>query len=252
MDPVTGWPFFIDHGSRRTTWDDPRYYEPGSNPSASASFQNYPSNPSPSQPERCHEITNSRNFQSPSIHYSFDRKTPIRAENTLTEQFRNSLGAQIEPGNVGPKAVGVGPLVMESSVSKHSHRTPNSTQKEGNNFQEQNVTGAHGSCISNYNSEGTMVSQDFTDNEESKLMSPEIKRIEEIMLKSIELEKKVLSYSGTVGTKDYVFLEESLMDILLLLDKVETHGNSEIRKIRKSAVCRIQELLTILEKQSKR
>lgn len=25
MDPFTGWPFFVDHRNRRTTWDDPRY-----------------------------------------------------------------------------------------------------------------------------------------------------------------------------------------------------------------------------------
>ena len=56
IDPVTGWPFFVDHTSRRTTWDDPRYYEPGTRTSASANFESRPDNLYPSKQERCHEV----------------------------------------------------------------------------------------------------------------------------------------------------------------------------------------------------
>lgn len=27
IDPQTGWPFFVDHNNRRTTWNDPRHHD---------------------------------------------------------------------------------------------------------------------------------------------------------------------------------------------------------------------------------
>ena len=242
IDPVTGWPFFVDHGTRRTTWDDPRYYEPGPHTSASASFQNYPGNPYPSKQERCHEITN----QQPGIHYSSsERKTPVLAENTLTEQSpRNAVRTHIEPYYVQPLSRETRVSMMESSrsVGKPIHSTSNVTTVPG-------TAGTQEATNSNYL--GTTDAQEFTISERLKQIYPEVKQIEEIMQKSTELENSVLFYNGAAGTKDYVFLEESLMTILLLLDKVDTHGNSEIRKVRKSAVCKIQQLLTTLENKGK-
>ena len=88
--------------------------------------------------------------------------------------------------------------------------------------------------------------------EEPKTSIPiEVKRIEEIMEKSLELEEKVTAYTGVLGSKDYIYIEESLVAILLQLDKVETNGNMEIKKARKSAVCRIQQMLTELESKAK-
>ena len=80
---------------------------------------------------------------------------------------------------------------------------------------------------------------------------PEVKRIEEIMKNSGELEEKVAAYTGVLGSKEYIYIEESLVAILLQLDKVETNGNIEIRKSRKSAVCKIQHVLTELESKAK-
>ena len=231
IDPITGWPFFVDHGTRRTTWDDPRYCEPESHTSASASFQNYPGNPYPSKQERCHEIANFLPSQQPSIHYSSSERK--LAENTLTVQ--SPRNPRIEPDYIEPR-------FMESNVGKPSHSTANVTT----------VPRAAGTRETiNSNELRTTDSQEFTISERLKQMYPEVKQIEEIMQRSTELENRVLFYNGGVGTKDYVFLEESLMSILLLLDKVDTHGNSEIRNVRKSAVCKIQQLLTTLENKAK-
>ena len=241
MDPVTGWPFFVDHGSRRTTWDDPRYCEGHTSASASASFQNYPSNPYPSKQERCHEITNFLPNQQSSIHYSSSEwKTPLLAENTLTEQSgypRNTVRARVESDYIQPFS-----MESSTSVGKPSHSRSNVSTVP-------NTAGIQGT-ISN-NDLRTTDPQEFTISETLKQMYPEVKHIEEIMQKSTELEKTVASYNGAVGTRDYIYLEESLMAILLLLDKIETRGNSEIRTVRKSAVCKIQQLLTTLENKAK-
>jgi len=260
IDPVTGWPFFVDHGSRRTTWDDPRY-ETGPRPSASASFRNYPSNPYPGEPKKCHEITNFLpTYPSSAHHSSYERKpAPLLAENTLSEQFgypsRNAVRTQTELGNIRP-------LTMENSVGKSSNPT-STLQKESHEYStpdkryspklgvEEDIT-VHNTTGAQNNTNLKITSpQSYTVSEGSELVSSAIKRIEEIMNKSIELEERVSSYCGMVGTKDYIFIEESLMTILLLLDKVETHGNLEIRKVRKSAVCKVQELLTTLENKAK-
>lgn len=242
IDPVTGWPFFVDHGSRRTTWDDPRYYEPGPHTSASAnSFQNYPGNSYPSKQERCHDITNFLPNHPPSIYYSpLDGNTP---KNIVTEQSvypSNSVRTHMEPGNIQP-------LAMENSISKPGQYASSSTLKEGITQER------HNTADKGYNTAVKIAtdSEKFTVSEELKLKYPEIRKIEEIMQKSTKLEQQVLAYNGRVGTKDYIFLEESLMNILLLLDKVETHGNFEIRNTRKSAVCKIQQLLTTLESRAK-
>ena len=79
----------------------------------------------------------------------------------------------------------------------------------------------------------------------------EFKKIEEIMTKSKELEERIASYNGIPGSKDYIYIEESLVAILLQLDKVEINGNMEIRRRRKSAVCSIQQMLTDLETKAK-
>ncbi|XP_006267278.2 BAG family molecular chaperone regulator 3 [Alligator mississippiensis] len=47
VDPQTGWPFFVDHNSRTTTWTDPRLHGPQEGQSSA----NGPSRDSPRQPQ---------------------------------------------------------------------------------------------------------------------------------------------------------------------------------------------------------
>ncbi|XP_071605639.1 BAG family molecular chaperone regulator 3 [Heliangelus exortis] len=49
IDPQTGWPFFVDHNNRTTTWSDPRLREA---PQESQSSANGPSRDSPKPPAR--------------------------------------------------------------------------------------------------------------------------------------------------------------------------------------------------------
>ena len=83
-------------------------------------------------------------------------------------------------------------------------------------------------------------------------LPPEINKIAEIMKKTLELQEKISAYDGVSGSKDYVYIEESLVAVLLQLDKIETNGNVDIRKARKSAVCQVQQMLTDLENNAER
>ena len=71
------------------------------------------------------------------------------------------------------------------------------------------------------------------------------------MNKSGGLEEKVMTYSGVSGSKEYIYIKESLISTLLQFDKIETNGNMQIRKARKSAVCKIQQMLPDLENKAK-
>ena len=62
-----------------------------------------------------------------------------------------------------------------------------------------------------------------------------------------ELEKLAMGYTGEAGGKEYLFLSESLMDMLLKLDLIESNGVKEVRDARRSAVVMIQEVLSLLE-----
>jgi len=86
--------------------------------------------------------------------------------------------------------------------------------------------------------------------DEGSKPTPEIQKINEIVEKTVELENKILSFEGARKSKQYIFIEESLVSLLLLLDNIETNGNMDIRKARKSAVCRIQQLLSDLEEKA--
>lgn len=62
-----------------------------------------------------------------------------------------------------------------------------------------------------------------------------------------ELQNPAMSFAGVSGSKEYLFLSESLMDILLKLDLIESNGVKEVRDARRSAVVMIQEVLGLLE-----
>lgn len=62
-----------------------------------------------------------------------------------------------------------------------------------------------------------------------------------------ELHLRIESFSGLKASKERVYLEESLMSLMLELDAIEAAGSSQVRAARKAAVKAIQGLLGILE-----
>lgn len=77
-----------------------------------------------------------------------------------------------------------------------------------------------------------------------------IKKIED-ELKVVAEKVKVFEPNGsTENNKEYLWLEEQLMRILMGLDAIEANGNKEIRGARKAVVKRVQVALNELEKKS--
>ena len=54
--------------------------------------------------------------------------------------------------------------------------------------------------------------------------------------KAEQLQEQVNSFAGEKRGKEFLFLDESLLGLLLELDKVETMGCTDIRLARKTAL----------------
>ncbi|XP_033097190.1 BAG family molecular chaperone regulator 3-like isoform X2 [Anneissia japonica] len=91
------------------------------------------------------------------------------------------------------------------------------------------------------------------DNSRSDLKDtpPNLIYIRQIHKEAESLGQKVVGFSGNKKDKEYLVLEEMLMRKLLELDKIETHGDNDIRSARKKAVHTIQQYLELLESKVK-
>ena len=83
--------------------------------------------------------------------------------------------------------------------------------------------------------------------EDGSLKLSTLAQIAQLSEQAKELQNPAMSFAGVSGSKEYLFLSESLMDILLKLDLIESNGVKEVRDARRSAVVMIQEVLGLLE-----
>ena len=77
-----------------------------------------------------------------------------------------------------------------------------------------------------------------------------LEQISKIMDDLAQLEEKMKSFTGTKGSKDYLFLEEMITRLLLKLDNIDSEGKDEIRNARKQAVRNVNAALDHLELKS--
>ena len=97
----------------------------------------------------------------------------------------------------------------------------------------------------------TSSSEDDEPMELSELSKEEIDKrlaaVERVKQQAEQLKEQVSSFTGEKGSKGFIYLDESLLGLLLELDKVETMGCTSIRKARKQTVLMIQQLHNVLE-----
>lgn len=261
MDLFSGW---ASYGSR-SGWDVPGYgcYGTRSHPSMRRpNFYDYPNlfydEPAewyPSTHFPLHRANKNRSPFERKNRSPFDNNVSVGrprhpratigndAEQELHDTPYNGQSVTMEKGVEIKKKPSDGVDVntlREASVSDATSPQPSSTQEVVD-------------CVAINGNTNSDTQREPAETKEHELNTtpPEIKKIEQLMKKTLELERRICAYDGTLNSKDYVFIEESLMTILLQLDNVETNGNLEIRKSRKSAVCSIQQMLTNLEDKAK-
>ena len=81
----------------------------------------------------------------------------------------------------------------------------------------------------------------------SQEVEVQLDKIRDIERQVETLRHQVTSFTGEIGSKNYVYIEEALMAQLLSLDSTETFGLAQIRTARKVVVTAIQHLLAGLE-----
>ena len=158
IDPCTGWPFFVDHVHRTTTWDDPRFPTSG-----------YTTLPQPT----------------PGVHITpvvWDREVT----HSTTHQAKEPEGERLQ--------VGLSPSELAADV-----------------------------------------------------VQEKLGRIDQIKGKVEGVRPRIERYTGLKNSREYVTLEETLMQYLLELDTIETLGSAQVRQARKDVVKTILLLQELLE-----
>lgn len=251
MDLFTGWPFY----EPRRCWDEPSYggyYGARSHPSMMRR-PGYYDHPWYSETS-CSPFHRPNNCSSP-----FYRRNPTPFDNIFdADGHPRRVRTCVTPGSSTERPndpqLGREECVDESEKPIDTmDETATSSTESGDkttNLTSAQSTLTTGKVPEQHTPEAMESQSQQPANHEGPTMDsspPEINKIAEIMKKTVELQEKISAYGGVPGSKDYIYIEESLVAVLLQLDKIETNGNVDIRKARKSAVCQVQQMLTDLE-----
>ena len=246
MDPVSGWPFFVDHPNRRTTWHDPRFSytcRPWALPDPDPS--NYFS-PFPVSPANWWSAPTSDFFRPPSqrskkeprrrslVTKSSETKQPPKLSTNVSPDPHSGVTVQYPKlQDLSPKELT--PEKTEASEESKPEPTENSEQEDQVELEQEDQ-------------------ETKSEVEENRVPQSEVDaqltKIKNIAAQVEALRNDVGAFSGEAGSKRYIFLEESLMNQLLALDSTETFGLSQIRSSRKKVTTDIQNLLAQLESQA--
>ena len=269
MDAFTGWPFFVDHSRRHTTWDDPRYpgyargvydrtpfhchgnvpsfYEPLNETPYADPFFSSSSTPSyfGRRPTNCQHAngatrkgqTKSRNTREEvgnskeALRPSELPVTANTADGTASADVNPGVPQPTDPDDMQPTTTSEGEADSGCEVIEDADILPTEAEAEAEA------------------EAGT--EQPTTD---SKLSDAERKikldKIAAIRTKIEELEPRITSFTAAKSSKEYLCIAESLTLCLLHLDDIESGGDDEVRTARKAAVVASQELLDELEQRA--
>lgn len=216
MDPMTGWPFFVDHLNRHTTWHDPRFCR-SRNPWEPSCYYDLPYTGHHPRPL-------SAKIPSPqqSLPFSHHQKLPSH-QGTVHTDLQPQATPSLQQTSQQAKII---PSLTTDSTQSHSERHLVASERPDN------------------------PNHDDTENA-SEVLAAEVQeqldRICEIQEKVESLQDQVTSFQGRTGSKDYIYIEETLMGHLLSLDSTQTFGLARVRTARKKVVTNIQHLLSLLE-----
>ena len=271
MDPLTGWPFFVDHLGGRTTWNDPRWdsfiRSPHKQPTYS--YQSSPFN-----------VDRIPSFTSPDYHYYYrdpwsmmtrPPQSSQRQSNQVQPETKaaNTNLSPLDTPNRSPPASKVSepptqaqsvknclPVMHTVGTSTRSECTQEERKEEEAEVRRK-VEGVRDNCKAAAMADPTLDQSLELEPSEEHAVADEITReeakesagqIEAVCVKVEGLRERVQRCRREDrGGRERVFLEETLMGCMLQLDSVRTNGDAELRAARKSTVHNIQTLLDTLE-----
>ncbi len=237
VDPFSRWPFFVDHSTRATTWDDPRW-QYSLHPS-----QNY------RHPPQVHQQPSPR----------VDRHPP-QVNNQQHPQVNHlPVGDQLPQGHQqplqatkqhSPEANNYRPQVSNQQVDQQTPVGDQINQLTPRvDYYPPQVSNQQPLPIDQHSPGGvqpSQVNQQPLEVNQRELSLPAVQKklgvINSIVGKLEQLRSQIPS--AIPGSKEQKILEEVMTQLLLELDAVDSDGYSTIRNARKCAVNDVNSLLS--------
>ena len=287
VDPVTGWPFFVDHLNRRTTWHDPRflpcspwpgyfYDYPYTTPHPFSTSVIRPSHSSsamatraPSTQRRSPRVSSAMATRAPAL--ASQRKqshlqpqqltTPPTAQQLTTPPTAQQLTTPptAQQLTTSPTEHSVQEKSAPQRATQHEGPTPHSDKESQepppcSRVSEETACAEVPSLLYPTLEDPEPASPSASDTAEqcsvpAAQVQAQLDRISEIAGLVEALRGQVTVFQGHAGSgsKSYVFLEATLMSHLLALDSTQTFGLQRVRSARRGVVATVQELLAELE-----
>ena len=271
MDPLSGFPFFVDHVNRCTCWDDPRFpygydryvYPPHHGP-LFPFYERWSPRQRYDYPPRAnvrvippHPHSHPSPPRSSGAHSTRTSQQPAESREVLCPKERSSdVSAHLQGQASAPTVAVSEPASSRTDCAKpHVVQDARQAAKE-QKAEEQSIQSekklSSNKAVQEEASTGLypMLMMEEADSESSiskEELQSRLRTIEQVRAKVETMRSKVESFVGRRDTKEYVYIEESLMSYLLELDKIETLGVQRIRSARKAVVTIVQSLMQQLE-----
>ncbi len=273
VDPFSRWPFFVDHMAQTTTWDDPRWQDPlwhSHNTRHSHPVYNHrcrhQASQQPPQVNRRQagqqppQVNRQAGQQPPQVDQQQVGQQPPQVDQQQAGQQPPQINQQQvgqQPPQVDQQQVGQQPpqeQVDQYPPQEQVDQQPPQNQVDQHSLQErvsQQPSQVDQQQVSDQPSLGVThhtpeVNCSQVDQDELSLPAVQEKLgVIDLIVKKVE-ELKDQVPNASPGSKEQTFLEETLTQLLLKLDAVDSDGFSTVRSARKCAVTSVNSLLSRL------
>jgi len=239
MDSRYDRPYFIDHNTRSTTYDDPR-----------ENYQ-YPTNPQPRPAPANAQPAENPNWA------NFQQHKPQQ------QRYQQPHQAYPQPNQEQPQPFNSSPYHQQPYMQRNPYhhqqplqRNPYHPQQHQQGPQRPMPAQSHGDVPQHqqhhYSGQPTAVKKDDVDPRVRKA----IEKVDHILGDLSEIRMQADAFRGARTDKDYLKIEDTLMKKILALDTVSADGAAEsvvdeVRVRRKAAVRSVQEVISLLEQNAK-
>lgn len=257
VDPLSRWPFFVDHTSQATTWNDPRWQ--------------YPQQHSPRNSQQPPQVNQQQHPPQVSQHSGINHYPSQISTQNQVDQHPLQVDQHSPEIDHYPAQINQHPQVDQHPPQVDHHRPQVDQYPRGVDFQPAQVdqhpqVDHHHPQVDQYplgvDFQPAQVDQhlpqvdqypggvDFqpTQVDEVELSLPAVQEklgvINSLVSRINQLRGQV--HSAIPGSKEQKTLEEAMTKLLLDLDAVDSGGYTTVRNARKRAVNDIHSLLSIL------
>ena len=285
MDLSTGWPFFVDHPNRRTTWLDPRFNEGPSPFPYGCGFDSH---------VRPHTMRHYDPYYHSSNPYDTDPYSPFYYDPLVSgypirkgvrsnpRSQRQRVGATKDdtvsptpavsprpPTHLPATQHPIFPPTPLSSSNPDTQQTSSSSSPSSGDdssapdsvppvAMETSATASHAEVTSSSETETLNTNREednmATSDDLQTLSEDDVKNrialIDSIFAKTATLRNQIESFQGMTNSKEYLYISETLLSAILQLDSISTEGNETIRNHRKGVIISLQDMLGELEEKA--